>query len=211
MKRLLIISVLIFSSSCLLEAQQTWIETEISKEIINNLELSVSPQLRFRKSFDLKEYFFDTSIEYKFSRYFQLGAGYRLGNSITKKNNTKSFGRFNVDFKTSVKWHNFQPKFRLRYSNAGDFGDEENEPVNYLRYKPELEFSIKKLKAQPYVTCEWYHNLDTNKIAKFRFETGAMFKISKKHWIGGYYRLNKYLHDDKNSVGIFGISYKLKL
>lgn len=191
-------------------SQRTWFDAEFSTEIVNNLELSVAPELRFKEEFELKEYFLQTALEYKFNKYFSLAAGYRFGYNINGDDEHESFGRFHFDAKTDVKWNNFQPKFRLRFTNADDFSDE-NENVNYLRYKVELEYKIKKLDLEPYVLTEWYQDLDAKEFSKLRFESGMMYKINKHHKIGVYYRLNHYLNSDKDNRNIVGLSYKFKL
>nr|WP_319264885.1 DUF2490 domain-containing protein [uncultured Draconibacterium sp.] len=191
-------------------SQRTWFDAEFSTEIVNNLELSVAPELRFKEEFELNEYFLQTALEYQFNKYFSLAAGYRYGYNINGDDEHQSFGRFNLDAKTNVKWNNLQPKFRLRFTNADDFSDE-NENVNYLRYKFELEYKIKKLDLEPYVLAEWYHDLDLKEISKSRYESGMMYKINKHHKIGVYYRLNHYLNSDKNNRNIVGLSYKFKL
>lgn len=191
-------------------SQRTWFDAEFSTEIVNNLELSVAPELRFKEEFELKEYFLQTALEYKFNKYFSLAAGYRFGYNINGDDEHESFGRFHFDAKTDVKWNNFQPKFRLRFTNADDFSDE-NENVNYLRYKVELEYKIKKFDLEPYVLTEWYQDLDAKEFSKLRFESGMMYKINKHHKIGVYYRLNHYLNSDKDNRNIVGLSYKFKL
>ncbi|WP_321343607.1 DUF2490 domain-containing protein [uncultured Draconibacterium sp.] len=191
-------------------SQHTWFDAEFSTEIVNNLELSVAPELRFKEEFELNEYFLQTALEYQFNKYFSLAAGYRYGYNINGDDEHQSFGRFHLDAKTNVKWNNLQPKFRLRFTNADDFSDE-NENVNYLRYKFELEYKIKKLDLEPYVLAEWYHDLDAKEISKSRYESGVMYKLNKHHKIGAYYRLNHYLNSDKNNRNIIGISYKFKL
>ncbi|WP_321372475.1 DUF2490 domain-containing protein [uncultured Draconibacterium sp.] len=191
-------------------SQRTWFETEFTAEIADNLEFAVSPEIRFKEGFELKEYFLQAGIEYKFSKYFRLGAGYRFGYNINKDDEHESFGRFNIDAKTGFKWNRFNPKFRLRYTNADDFADD-NETKNYLRYRLELEYSIKKLDLEPYILNEWYHELDAKEFNKSRIEVGLMYKLNKHHKIGAYYRVNKYLKSDKDDRSIIGVSYKFSL
>lgn len=192
-------------------SQRLWIESDFTKEVIRNLELSFSPQARFKEALVLKEYFIETQLEYEFFNYFQLGAGYRLGNNINKDGLTESYGRFNIDAKAKYNWRNLQPKIRLRLTNANDFADEDNDPVSFLRYKGELEYSIDKIRSEPYIIYELYHDLLEKELSKARTETGLLFKISKRHRIGAYYRLNDYLKSDKESIHIIGLLYKLKI
>lgn len=191
-------------------AQHTWIEADFSTDIWKKLELSVSPQVRFKEGFELNEYFIESGLEYEFHKYFQLGAGYRFGFNINKKGKHESFGRFHVDAKTEYKVKNFNPKFRLRYTNADDFGDD-NEAINYLRYKLELEYGLKKLNMEPYILYEWYQDLHAKDFIKTRFESGIVQKINKHHKVGAYFRNNNYLNSEKESINIIGVLYKFSL
>ena len=191
-------------------SQDTWFETEFSTKISKDLEFSLTPELRFKDNFELNEYFLQTGLEYKFSKYFKLGAGYRFGYNINGDDEHESFGRFNVDAKTGFKWKNFNPKFRLRFTNDDDFADD-NEATNYLRYKLELDYKIKKLNLEPYLLNEWYHDLEAKEFSKSRFESGIMYKINKHNKIGAYYRVNNYLNSTKDNKNILGLSYKFSL
>ena len=191
-------------------SQDTWFETEFSTKISKDLEFSLTPEIRFKDNFELNEYLLQTGLEYKFSKYFKLGAGYRFGYNINGDDEHESFGRFNVDAKTGFKWKNFNPKFRLRFTNDDDFADD-NEAANYLRYKLELDYKIKKLNLEPYLLNEWYHDLEAKEFSKSRFEGGIMYKINKHNKIGAYYRVNNYLNSTKDNKNILGLSYKFSL
>ena len=182
----------------------------LKAEIVKNLEFSVSPNVRFKEDFELNEYFLQTGLEYKFNKYLKLGAGYRFGYNINGDDEHESFGRFHVDAKTGVKWNNLTPKFRLRFTNSDDFS-EDNEITNYLRYRFELEYKIKKLDLEPYVLTEFYHDLDARDFSKSRYEGGLEYKLNKHHKIGAYYRVNHYLNSDKSNRNIIGLSYKFSL
>ena len=56
------LALLSFVFSLPLFSQRTWLEADISAKIINNLELSVAPEIRFKEKLELNEYFFDTGI-----------------------------------------------------------------------------------------------------------------------------------------------------
>jgi len=209
MKKIILITILAIVSAQAF-SQRTWFDAEFNTKIAKHLDLSVAPEVRFKEGFELKEYFIQPSLEYKFSKYFRLGVGYRFGYNINNDDEHESFGRFNIDAKTGFKWNNFNPKFRLRYTNADDFADD-NDVANYLRYKFELEYNWKKLDLQPYVAFEWYQDLDEKEFSKSRYEGGLMYKINKHHKIGAYFRANNYLNSDKETRNIIGISYKFDL
>lgn len=191
-------------------AQNLWLESEVTGEIVNNLELSLSPQFRFEEDLKTDEYFFDTGLEYKFSKFFSAGASYRLGNNINKKRETEPFGRFALEGKTSYEWNDLQAQLRLRFTNASDYSDDSNDKEYYFRSRLKVEYSIKKLDLIPYGAYELYRNLQDKEFDKSRYEAGLEYKLTKKHRIGVFYRMNDSLIDDE-TTHIAGLSYKLKL
>jgi hypothetical protein len=211
MKRIILATLTIWFAVNTANAQRTIFEKEVSKEIFKNFEIFVSPQVKFRENFDLKEYYFDTGVEYKFSKYFSAATSYRLGTNITQNDNKENFGRFAFDAKAKIKLNAFEPKFRLRYTNGNeDFDDDEVTNFQYLRYKFELEYHLNDINLSPYIYTELFQSLKSKDLNGTRFEGGLMYKINKHHKIGAYYRVNVPF-SNSCPVHSIGISYKLKL
>ncbi len=210
MRRVFVVLALIGLMVLPLKAQRLWIETEASKEFWDVLEVSLSPELRFDEDFEVKQYFIQPAVEYSFNKYLKLGAGFRLGNNIKNSGDTEFFRRYHLNVQTGFKWNNFNPTFRLRYTNADDFGDD-NPATNYLRYRLKLKFKVKKLDTTPYVLYEWYRDTEEQEFTKSRFEGGLQYKLNDHHKIGAYYRVNNYLDGSKDNRSIIGVSYKYKL
>ncbi len=210
MRRIVIIGILGLLT-LQMNAQRTWIETDFSAKITENFEFTLSPELRFNEGWDLKEYFIEPSLEYSINKYLKFSGGYRLGYNINKKDEREGFGRFRLDAKTGLKWMNFRPKFRIRYTNGDDFTDDDDEETEYLRYKFSLGYKLDKIKTEPYVAYEWYRDLEAQEFNKARFEAGFLYKLNNHHKVGAYYRTNNYLVKNKETVKIIGISYKFSL
>ena len=192
-------------------AQRTYLETEVSGEIFENFEISLSPQIRFREGFDLNEYFFDTGAEYKFNRYFSAATSYRLGTNVSKDGDHTNFGRFAFDAKTKINLNNFEPKFRLRYTNLNeDFSEESETKYHFLRYKLELEYHISDSLFKPYIYSEFFQNLTETGANGIRFEGGLNYKINKHNMVGAYYRISSSINTGE-CFDVIGLTYKLKL
>jgi len=209
MRKLLYTAIVMVVASFAAKAQQTWFELEASKDLGEKFQIFIAPEFRYNEGFKLDEYFVEPGVEYKFSDYFSLLGSYRIGNNQNKKGEDRWFGRFAIDAKTGYGWKNLEAKLRLRYTNADDFTVDEK--TNYFRTKLELEYSIKKLDLKPYFDYEFYRDLDAGEFTKARWEAGLQYKISKHHRVGAYFRLNDYLHSDKETIKIIGLSYKFKL
>ncbi|MFV0592476.1 MAG: DUF2490 domain-containing protein [Draconibacterium sp.] len=209
MRKLLYTAVLVAATSFTVLAQQTWLELEATKQLGEKFEIFLAPELRYTENFKLDEYFIEPGVEYKFNDYFAMVGSYRIGNNLNKKGEDRWFGRFAVDAKTGYEWRNLEAKLRFRYTNSDDFtGDEK---TNYFRTKLELEYSIKRPGLQPYFAYEFYRDLDVGEFSKDRWETGIQYKINRHHRVSAYFRLNDYLHSDKETIKIVGLCYKLKL
>lgn len=189
------------------QAQRTWFEFEVSKKLTEKLEFSLAPEVRFKEQFELNEYFLEPGLEYKFNKYFSLGAKYRFGNNLKKNGDSDWFGRYAFDAKTGYDWKHLGTQLRLRYTNSDDFEDAEE---NYLRLKLKLDYAIKKLDLTPYAAYEIYRDVDNNEFSKAHWEGGLKYKINKHHKVGAYFRLNDYLNDDE-TVKIIGFTYAVKL
>lgn len=191
-------------------AQRTYIETEVSGEIFKNFEISLSPQIRFREGFDLKEYFFEAGAEYKFNKYFSAASNYRFGTEISKDGDKSNFGRFAIDTKTKIKLDNFEPKFRLRYTNLNeDFSTNDETNYHLLRYKLELEYHISNSHFKPYIYGEFFQNLSETSRNGLRFEGGLNYKINKHNMVGAYYRVNSEINSGE-CFDVIGLTYKLR-
>lgn len=191
-------------------AQRTWFEIEVEKDIGDNLEVSFSPEVRLKEGMELNEYFFEPAVRYDFNDYFSLGANYRFGNNLTNDGKSQWFGRYAFDARTGYEWERLTARFRVRFSNFEDFGDDEDENEKYLRFRFKLDYEIKKIDLTPYFLLEFYRNLALKEFRKTRWESGIEYKINKHHEVGIYYRLNDYTYD-KESISIIGLTYKLSL
>lgn len=191
-------------------AQRTWFEFDISKDLSNKLEFSLEPQVRFKEGFELNEYFIEPGLEYEFIKYFSLAGSYRIGNNLKKDGSAQWFGRYAVDAKTAYDWDKLEAQLRVRYTNYDDLIGDNNDKVNYLRFRLKIEYDIEKADLKPYAIYEIYRNLEENEFAKNRWETGLEYKINKDNDVGAYFRLNDY-PDNKASVKIIGIYYQLSI
>lgn len=193
------------------QAQRTWFEFEISKSLGEKLEIALAPEIRFKEKFELQQYFFEPKIEYKFNKLFALGANYRVGNNPDKDGNAQWFGRYALEAKTGYDWKKLEAQLRIRYTNFDDFGSDNEDSSNYLRFKFQLEYDIEKIDVKPYVAYELYRSLVDKINEKARWEGGLDYKINKHHRVGAYFRLSDYLTNDSESLKIIGLSYKFKL
>lgn len=212
MKRpfILLLAIVFFISTAQAKTKKfgTWIEAEVTKDIIKKLELSFVPEIRLQDDFSVDEYMGEIGLTYKSAKFFNLGASYRLSKDI-KKSSTLTFHRFALNALGKKEWKRIEGSLRLRFTNYSEAEDEDVKN-NYLRPRLKFVYDIKNNPVAPYTSYELFYNLSDSQIDKSRFDIGATCKVSDKSRVGLYYRLQSYF-GDKNAIHILGLSYKLSL
>ncbi len=185
----------------------TWIELEFTKRFFKRFEFSIVPEIRLQDDFTVDKYQFDGQLSYKAFKFLEFAAAYRLKTNVKKKENvTTNRWVFDTTFKTDIS--RFRPSFRTRITYYND--KEENEKVTTIRPRIKLSYNIAGNNLTPFTSYEIFHNLAKKQIAKGRFDIGLSRKIGKIHRVGVYYRLQHY-YEDKTSINILGIDYRLKI
>jgi Protein of unknown function (DUF2490) len=167
---------------------------EISKEVLDNLELSYEQEIRLNNnasSFD--KTFAEFGAKYKINKYLRLGIDYRFYRNTQSDGDLENQQRWAAKVNTKYKIDRFTFKYKLQFQNKDeDFwaNDSGNENVYNLRNEFTISYNIPKTKLKPQISTELYRryyerNSDFNKI-KF----GAEISFPIKKWLdaeAGYY------------------------
>ncbi len=185
----------------------TWIEVELAKKFLKKFEFSFIPELRLQDDFTVDEYIFEGKLGYGAFKFLDFAAAYRISTNVKKSGNVVSQSAvFDVTGKTDYK--RFSGSLRARFTNDTDSGDIPWDTY-YFRPRAKLAYNIKGVKAEPYISCELFHNFREKEYYKARYDVGFTRKFKKNHEFGLYYRLIDYF-SDRNSVNILGINYGFK-
>lgn len=202
---LLVLFLFIYSAGFSQKNFGTWIELELNKEIVNDVEISFVPEIRFDEKFSVDEYIFEGKLSYEPFKFVGIAGSYRHNTEIKKKGNEITH-RVAFDITGKTDFDRFDASLRARFTNDSD-GDESRN--FYFRPRAKLSYNIKGSKIEPYTSYELFMNIKENNFTKQRFDFGAQRKLGDFHRVGLYYRLQDYL-DDKVSVNILGIDYRFK-
>ena len=183
----------------------TWVEIEISKKIVKDVDFSFIPEVRFNNDFSVDEYILEGKVNYEPFKFFEIGGAYRYNTEIKNKGNEVSHSAV-LDLTGKTGFERFDASLRARFTNDAD-GDELR--TFYFRPRAKISYNIKGSKLEPYVNYELFINLRENDLYKQRFDIGVQRKLGNFHRIGFYYRLQDYLND-KTSLNILGIDYRFK-
>lgn len=203
----LIFCVGIYSAQAKTKKFGTWIELEFSKEFLKKFEVSFIPEFRFQDDFTVDEYMFDGKLSYEPVDFLSLAATYRI-NTDVKNNGNETLSRFAFDATATKEWGRLEASLRARYTNYFELDDTDPDK-KYFRPRAKLEYDIPDNKIRPYLSYELFRNTTDKEFDKSRLDLGATRKIGDLHRIGLYYRLQDYFND-KSSIHILGINYRLK-
>lgn len=202
---ILILFLFIFSSGLSQTNFGTWIEFEISKKIVKDLDFSFIPEVRFNNDFSVDEYILEGKLNYELFKFFEIGGSYRYNTEVKEKGNEISHSAV-LDLTGKTDFDRFDASLRTRFTNDSD-GDELR--TFYFRPRAKLSYNIKGSKLEPYTSYELFMNLKENDFYKQRFDFGIQRRIGDYHRVGLYYRLQDYFND-KTSLSILGIDYRIK-
>lgn len=210
MKKKVLLILVLFTGSMSLKAQtenfRTWMEFEFEKEFLDKLEFSITPEFRFADQFKLDEYMIQGKLTYEPFSFLDLASAYRI-NTEVKNNGNETYYRWAFDAQLKRDFSRFEGSVRGRLTNYTDSGEED--PGTYFRPRAKLEYDIKNNKIEPFISYELFRNMTSAEWHKTRFDAGFSRDLGNLHRIELYYRFHNYF-DDKASVHILGIGYRLK-
>lgn len=222
MKRFIISFIIFFTFIHITHAQNdlgSSITIEASKKIFNNISISLEEDFRTRDNFSTIDRL-STSIDlsYKPWKFFKIGAIY---NPIIRNHEKKGWElrhRYYFYLSGSYSVKNFTFTLRERYQSTYRVGIEKTSkranPKNYICSRIKLEYAIKKIGLEPYISFEFFASLNNpveNSIDKLRYLIGTTYKINKKHSIDLFYRYTTETEDDEIiKINMIGLGYSIK-
>lgn len=184
---------------------QTRTEVKLSFKPLDNLTMSLNPEIRWNESFGVSKYMLESGASFKPLKGLALGGSYRFIINPRETKATEYLHRFALYASYKKKIERFEPSLRIKYTNY----TEDLSLGEFLRYRVKLEYDIKGSKITPMVSAEAFHYLSGNEIYKMRYSLGAEYKINKKSSIGLGYMLDYYMTEYYNKH-IIKVGYKYK-
>lgn len=171
---------------------------------VKKIKLYVSPELRLDES-GLDKFLVETEVKYSALKILDVGASYKLLMNFKTNNPTEYVHQFTFFSQVEHKIDRFNPSLRVMFVNY----DEDEGTSNLLRYKTKLEYDIPKIKIDPYIAAELYHEISTGEISKMRYSIGADWRFTNRQSLGLSYKLDDYLDADKKKH-IVSLDYSYK-
>jgi hypothetical protein len=211
-----LLSLVFLLSSITLTAQNNlglWSSIGFSKKITSDLSFTASGQTRIAGSIDfLQSYFGDFGLEYKINKKFDIGGYYRWVNR--RKDIDDDFDsrhRFYFDLKYGDGFGKVNFSNRVRYQHLFEDNEGEIEFLsNYIRNRIDLGYEINK-QLEPYVSADFFYNIQGSEIDQVRPRIGAKYKINKKNSVDFGLLSNFDLSGDNEAYAILYLNYRIKI
>lgn len=177
---------------------------KLSLKPLKKLKINFTPEVRFNDDFSVDQYQFETELVYKLAKILRMSGGYRFVVNSRDEKSTEYLHRYEVGASLQKDFDRFEPELRFQFTNYAD-DDVKNK---YLRYKGALGYNIKGCRLTPTLSAELFQQLSDNILYKVRYKLKLDYKILKNNYIRASYRLDYYIHKDKNKH-IFSLGYKI--
>ena len=187
------------------------LEKEFSKKLTAELDL----QARFCHAKETQEFLVTPKIEYEPISFVSFGAEYRTTLSHEKGEDSEWTGRFGTWMKAKWSPSILKLEARIKYCNyTDDAQDRDGNYANkqYFRTKFLAGVKIKSIKLTPYISYEWFYELNRNLVDKDRLIIGAKKKLNKRNSLALEYMFEEKFNRGKTKKDInnhiFSLTYQ---
>jgi hypothetical protein len=181
-----------------------WTEVGVKGKIVKNFVWNADINTRFVPG--VQAFFPQIGLSYKIAPWLKPSVEYRFIIDENKYSNYKSSSRlnFNLRFKQDVK--RFYGSLRVRYQssfssvNSGEYDGDFDQA---FRFKPAIEYKIRKSRFIPGVSLEWFLNPaygPSRGLTKFRLMGGTKIELLGPHEASIKYQLDKKMGNYKSGM-----------
>lgn len=178
---------------------------KLSYKPLKQLKLNFTPEVRFNDDFSVDQYQLEAELVYKPAKILYLSGGYRFVINPRNEKETEYLHRYEIGASLKKDFDRFLPELRFLFTNYAD-DDSDNK---YFRYKAALGYNIKGCRLTPTLSAELFQQVSDKILYKVRYKLKLEYKVLKNNYIRASYRLDYYIHKDKNKH-IFSLGYKIK-
>jgi len=204
MKRLILFIFLSASLNSTAQAVETdvfmlWTELGAKGKLVKNLGWSADVNTRFVPG--VQTFFPQIGLSYKVAPWFKPSIEYRFIVGKNKHGNYKPSSRLNFNFNFKHDLNRFYGSFRARYQSSFDKVNSTEYDGDFdqaFRFKPAIEYKIRKSRFIPGVSAEWFLNPaygPSRGITKVRVSLGTKIELKGPHEVSVKYQLDKKLRN----------------
>lgn len=195
-----------------------WASANLSKKISSDFRLTLTEEVRLFENFsEVGAFLTEIGGEYRLSKSFDVGVGYRFTN---KKQLDDTYSKrhryfFSVDYKRKDKriTTGVRVKYLSQYSDIYS-SEDGSVPKNYLRSKLGFKYDTNK-KYTPFITGEMFFHVNNPEgwlFDNYRISAGIEYDLTKRSQVEIRYLINKEIQVyDPWTLYVFAISWNYKL
>jgi hypothetical protein len=175
-----------------------WYSATINREVLKDVDVSVSPELRFFDNHSrLDSWILETDVAYKLNNFLKFGGLYRYSVDFTDPDANERKHRWGLYGKLSYRLKpidiSYRCLFQQEYSNYYS-SPNGTVPENVWRNKVQIKYDRKKQDWAPYAYAEMFYTAFPEwkeGRQKLRLSTGIEYKINKEFDLSVGYLMNK--------------------
>lgn len=195
---------------------QSWNSVAVEKEFNFGLTATITEEFRFEENMSkIDKYFTDAGLEYKITKFMDIGAAYRLVRDYKNSGDKIWKHRFDVNCMFDFKVKRLKFDYRIQYQNDNEnlFSEDVSAiSENNIRNRMRVKFDFKNCRINPYLSSEIFYQINknsTSEFSKIRNSVGFGYEFLPQNNIDFYLmietELNKLAHEN---YLILGLSYK---
>ncbi|TMM57330.1 DUF2490 domain-containing protein [Maribacter algarum] len=197
----------------------SWTSLQLGYDLDDNWDLGLEGQFRLKSNISVvDEYFSEFFVRRKLLKGFRIALALRYireNDNIGRIQGYENHFRFHIDADYKHKLGDIRLGYRLRYQNKRELGvsdDQDNFPINRLRFKTGVEYKIKNWPLDPELAVELFSRFEKNEdteLDKYRITLGTSYSFKKAGDLGVYYRRESDINNENSdNQHIIGLKYK---
>jgi hypothetical protein len=200
------------------EDARLWLTINLNKEIGKRIETQVLLQNRLSENMTRYAGYISLGSAYRFTKKFKVLAGYTYGIRPDDELEYEAVHKFFTGIMTRFKLQHFTLSYRglcQWQSNGVTLFDDRKAPYFFLRNKVTARYDLKK-RWQAYASGEFYvplqYEYKYDYIARSRISVGAVYKVSKRRSVEGFFMLqqdNRYTSRSTRNF-VYGLTYNVE-
>ena len=188
-----------------------WLDAGVEYKPGADLKVEVAEHVRIQESLtELESYKTDLGLNWRPTRWFRPGVGYRLSMKVDKYGDFNPFHRFHVQNQAKIRLGPLALSYRFRYQDQLSFEKELTEHKHTVRNRFKVKGKVPWALA-PSLEVEGFTRLYETPfyaLKKLRVTTGIEWQMTRQHAIHPYYRIQIPMDDPNDPIEyIVGLSY----
>lgn len=195
-----------------------WYSISARYEIINNLRVEVSEEVRTdNNASEIDQFFTDMGLNYKINKFVSVGGFYRFIRKVENDDEFYTRNRFYGEIELKLPFSRFELAYRSRLQRQiNKYADDVEEKAARLhnRHKVSLNYNVPNIKLTPSIFYERFYRLKY--IGSYfadgqRYGGSLGYNFNKRHKVDIGFLVDEDLYPNKKYQYVLTAGYRLNL